>query len=1833
MMSKQQLRVTMGILVWASALAVGAAAQTTRYVATNGSDTGDCTGAPCRTVQYAVDQATAGDQVKVASGTYTDLREGQMQGQVFIGQTITLTRTIVNITKSLTITGGYGGGDWTTQNPTANPTILDGGYIYTVAPLIGTFQAGETITGGSSGVTAVVSGIDGVRFKLTSVTGNFAANETVTGGTSGATGQIGYAYFITPGSGTFRLAETITGGTSGASGTLVDILGTRFAIAVTSGAFQTGEVVTGATSGATATLADARLPMVGRVVTITNATGVTLDGLQLVNGNSTESGTCPFGLSGYGGSGGGLYIGDATVTLNNLIIANNIGNNAYSLGSGAVLPWQGEEAGAGGGMFAIRSNVTLTNSVISGNNSNQRWLGYGDGILVKDGSLTARANQFVANLGGGTAGWQGYYSTIGNAVCTQNSVATLTGNTISGNGIAQLGGGTAVVVSGTTPGPATIWANQFLNNLGQALSWDNGTVSLRRNLITGNGGGISVGTKGYGQIENNVFLQNGASDADGTAINHGNYATTTDPLTTYSHNTISGSSGNSAIYVESGTASFANTIVAGSAVAINIENRLVAALTLRQTLFDSNGTDITGTPTSDVGHLNGSAAFAADGYHLTSSSAAVDAGIDVGVVDDIDGSVPKRPQGRGPDLGADESPYTAPYTGGAFGLSETASKPRLLTWWPDGATVPSHRIDQEFVIALSNPSNSPAVASFTLGDTFPSGLTFLGEAHAPGVSAATQNGNQLSWQSTTGLVPGTMAWASVAGTATAQAVRTTVTNPVTASYTLASGSTGTLTASASAFIPNFPPFITSPVSGEFCVDESGKLDVSGVSQAGATVRIYEDGTQKAQVTADANGVWTAAFTPASWTAQPQTVTGLTARDCTGGTCSDASPVVTVWPTSFPFCAQKSYWQGTKSGRTLKYGFRDSSGVPGFTDFAVPGYYGFNNTTMMLYDSGCPNPSDVLSASVTADQVTYYPTVSGRWYQFQIGAAHSLSITATCGRASDTRNGTVLIDPDGYVYDSTKGFDSSQPTANSLAGATVTCYVYTPSLGGWVVWPAQMYNDQRNPQVTGADGYFTFLTPPGVYYLQVDPPNGFQSWRSPQIQVVTNPVHANVPLTPTIMGTVPRVTLTPDGMDQTTVQISVGGAVEWLSTLSPTAAPTDVLLYTQDPVLDVKSGTRNGTAVDATSPLGFDSGMVGPGQVYRRQFGQAGTYTFSDGVGHTGQVVVTAAAAPTVTGVVPNSGPAAGGTTVTVSGTNFVAGASVSFGGVAAGTVTVTSGTQLSATTGAHGVGVVDVVVTNPDTQSGTLAVGFTYTAGAPAPTVTGVEPAEGPPAGGTVLLVAGTNFVSGASVTVGGVAATAVAVLSPTAIRAVSGAHAAGVVDVVVTNPDEQSGTLAGSFTYAEPSVRRYYLAEGSTLWTFDTTLAVLNPGTDAAPVTVTFMKEDGTTVVTTRVVAAGAQDTLRVADVAGMEAVSFGTVVESTAGVPLVVERQTTWDGGHGAHGSVASEMLSPTWYFAEGAQTPFATYVLVANPGAVAADLTLTFLRPTEAPVVRTATVGPQARATFWLGAVPELADRSFSIVVTASAPVVAERSVYFGTARHWDGGTSAMGVVVPSTSWTFAEGATGPTFDMYLLLGNPNPTPASVTVTYVLTNGTTVQRTYSVGALRRRTVCVNAEGLGLAQAPGIAMTVVADQPVLAERALYWVAPYATWRAGHAGPGAVAPEMAWGLAGGRVGGSDHAETYLLLANVGATPSQVQVTYLRATGLPPIVQTYTVNPMSRRTVWTNGVAGLANETFGMVVAVLSGAPIVVERSTYWDADGEWWAAGTNALGVVLQLQ
>ena len=83
--------------------------------------------------------------------------------------------------------------------------------------------------------------------------------------------------------------------------------------------------------------------------------------------------------------------------------------------------------------------------------------------------------------------------------------------------------------------------------------------------------------------------------------------------------------------------------------------------------------------------------------------------------------------------------------------------------------------------------------------------------------------------------------------------------------------------------------------------------------------------------------------------------------------------------------------------------------------------------------------------------------------------------------------------------------------------------------------------------------------------------------------------------------------------------------------------------------------------------------------------------------------------PRITSISPSSGAFSGGTLITITGSGFQAGATVTLGGDTCTSVTVVSATQITCTSSAHAISTVDVVVTNPDRQSGTLSNSYAFT--------------------------------------------------------------------------------------------------------------------------------------------------------------------------------------------------------------------------------------------------------------------------------------------------------------------------------------------------------------------------------------------------------------------------------------------------------------------------------------------------------------------------------------------
>ena len=132
---------------------------------------------------------------------------------------------------------------------------------------------------------------------------------------------------------------------------------------------------------------------------------------------------------------------------------------------------------------------------------------------------------------------------------------------------------------------------------------------------------------------------------------------------------------------------------------------------------------------------------------------------------------------------------------------------------------------------------------------------------------------------------------------------------------------------------------------------------------------------------------------------------------------------------------------------------------------------------------------------------------------------------------------------------------------------------------------------------------------------------------------------------------------------------------------------------------------------------------------------------SAGTGGSGVVIVKfpfVTLPPTVTSASPASGSNAGGTTITITGANFDSGATVTVGGATCTSPTRVSATSMTCVTPAGTLGAVDIVVTNPDTTSGTGVGVYTYIVPS-APGTPGTPTAVAGNAQATVTISAGSG--------------------------------------------------------------------------------------------------------------------------------------------------------------------------------------------------------------------------------------------------------------------------------------------------------------------------------------------------------------------------------------------------------------------------------------------------------------------------------------------------------------
>jgi hypothetical protein len=312
-----------------------------------------------------------------------------------------------------------------------------------------------------------------------------------------------------------------------------------------------------------------------------------------------------------------------------------------------------------------------------------------------------------------------------------------------------------------------------------------------------------------------------------------------------------------------------------------------------------------------------------------------------------------------------------------------------------------------------------------------------------------------------------------------------------------------------------------------------------------------------------------------------------------------------------------------------------------------------------------------------------------------------------------------------------------------------------------------------------------------------------------------------------------------------------------------------------------------------------------------------------------------------------------------------------------------------------------------------------------------------------------------------------------------------------------------------------WYLAEGNAGF-FDTFLLLVNPsGTATATASIDFLTQDGHVVHLDRQVLPNQRFTVYANEIPELAFQSFGTTIRSDS--PILVERAMYFRNsepmfvGGAASGAVPSGATH--WFLAEGQSGGFfSTFILVSNPNSSPVDLTVRFLTAGGVARQDTITLGATQRLTLNLNDYPELANSDVSTDISASGPIVAERTMYWpNNPGPWYGSHNSAGLTELAANWGLAEGEIGGAGGAmtYVLLANPGTADANVTLTYYRENGLApLSTTRTVPAGSRLTV--DSGGVGLSDGERFGVVVNSSQPIAVERSVYWNTGGQLWGSG---------------------------------------------------------------------------------------------------------------------------
>lgn len=314
---------------------------------------------------------------------------------------------------------------------------------------------------------------------------------------------------------------------------------------------------------------------------------------------------------------------------------------------------------AGGGVYVAEESW-----IVNGRFQNNRSASSMGGGLAADLQTHITGTQFISNTSAGQGGGAlvDTFSVLRDVHFEHNRTLLASGGGLYASGIvtlinASLISNTAFADGGglLAFGQANVYGSRFIDNVcadqGGAM-YVGSLLTVKQSVFVGNHGGRGGAifhNALNGLLENSLFAENTATNAGDQLFLNSTWMVTLNYVTAVG----SAAGMGTGIHITNSDVVLTNTIVASQTIGLNNLNGSVDQDYL---LFFGNGTNVQGSASGGSHNVSGDPrfiSFIGDGYHLGEGSAAIDAGVDTGVMVDFDGQ--QRPLANGFDIGFDEA--------------------------------------------------------------------------------------------------------------------------------------------------------------------------------------------------------------------------------------------------------------------------------------------------------------------------------------------------------------------------------------------------------------------------------------------------------------------------------------------------------------------------------------------------------------------------------------------------------------------------------------------------------------------------------------------------------------------------------------------------------------------------------------------------------------------------------------------------------------------------------------------------------------------------------------------------------------------------------------------------------------------------------------------------------------------------------------------------------------------------------------------------------------------------------------------------------------------------